>query len=209
MDPSKAIGFAMVKGSDGKFTVYQNADQWSQTAMNASSMDKTKVSRWCKILDYLVSDEGYYFRGFGIPGKDWTMGSSGKPDVKWKVDSKTGVKVSPYDPNGTYPWSRAASALDNLSLESPAYPDWEKNLIESAYRNIENDSDIHFIKLDANLDYFQGKSYNKIGNDEAEIRAEIEKLMTSGDVKNDWNSWVQSKMSQIQPALDELNSGLK
>lgn len=208
-DPSKALGFALVKGDNGKFTVYQNSDQWSQTAMNAS-MDETKVNRWCEILDYLVSDEGYYFRALGIPGQDWTMGSDNKPVVKWPTDSKTGLQTSPYDMSGVWPWSRAASALDNFSLQSPAYPEWERKMVQNGYDVLnKNTSDVNFIKLDASLSYFQAPNYDKIGNDEAEIYAEIEKLMTSKNVEGDWNAWVSSKMGQIQPALDELNSKLK
>lgn len=208
LDPSKVFGFAMVKGADGKFTVYQSSDQWSQTAMNAS-IDDEKASRWCEILDYLVSDEGYYFRGFGIPGKDWTMGSDGKPVIQWKKDA-SGNYVAPYASDGTWPWSRTASALDLQSLSSPAFPQWERDMVQNAY-NIQNKyaSDVNLIKLDPDLEYFQGANYNKIGNDEAEVYTVIEKLMTSKNVESDWNAWVQSKKGQIQPALDELNSKLK
>ena len=105
------IGLAIVKGPNGKVLMYQGNGQWSQTGLSPR-LSQEKVERWCSILDYLVSEEGYYFRTLGIPGKDWEW-VDGRAVDKWAV-GENGNKVNPYWTQGTIPWSRPASRLHLL-----------------------------------------------------------------------------------------------
>lgn len=206
VDPQKAIGVGHIAGPDGKVLNYQATDQWSQTALNPTLSDE-KIERWCHVLDYLASDEGYYFRTLGIKGTDWEM-EGDKPVAKWVNDPKTGLPKNPYG-FGTWPWARAASCMDNFSNISPEVPQWVKDTAISGLK-LSMSSEAHIIPLNPDLAYFSAPNYDKVGTKEGEIYQEVAKLMvTKGDIEKEWNAWVESKMSIIQPVLDELNATLK
>jgi putative aldouronate transport system substrate-binding protein len=204
-DTSKVIGFAFVHGPDGKIMSRQAGDQWSQEAMNAK-LDDEKVERWTIALDWMVSDEGYYFRNLGIPETDWTM-ENGQAVAKWPKDA-SGNLVNPYANSGTWNWVRAAGCSDGFGLIDPGIPQWIKDLVTKASERV-NQPDVNIIKLNPDLAFYNGPLYNKVGTKEKEIYQEIAKLMTSKNVEKDWNDWVKSKMVEIQPVLDEMNANLK
>jgi putative aldouronate transport system substrate-binding protein len=206
LDPQKVFGVAHITGPDGKVLSYQAPDQWSQTALNPT-LDDEKVVRWCQVLDYLVSDEGYYFRTLGIKGTDWDM-EGDQPAAKWANDPTTGALKNPYG-FGTWPWARAASCMDNFSNISPEVPQWMKDVAINGLK-LSMSSDAKLIPINPDLAYFSATNYDKVGTKEGEIYQEVAKLMvTKGDIAKEWNAWVQSKMSVIQPVLDELNATLK
>lgn len=201
-----AIGLALVKGPNDKILTYQGNGQWSQTGLSPR-MSAGKVERWCDILNYLVSEEGYYFRTLGIPGKDWGW-VDGKPVDKWSVD-ENGNKINPYWTQGTTPWQRMASSWDGFSYISPAYPKWIQDLVYNARKTIEDKGIAQLIPVDIELAYFSGPEYSKVGTKEKEIYEKVASLMVSNNLEAEWKAWVESKMPEIQPALDELNASLK
>lgn len=201
----KVFGVGRIKGPDGKVLSYQALDQWSQTALNPS-MDDEKVERWCQLLDYLVSEEGYHFRTLGIKNVDWVM-EDGQPVVKWPQD-KNGTLKNPYA-YGTWSWARAASCMDGFIAISPQYPQWMKDVAIDGLK-LSMSSNAHLIELDPDLAYFSAPNYDKVGTKETEIYQEVARLLsTKNDVSQAWNDWVKSKMVEIQPVLDELNANLK
>jgi putative aldouronate transport system substrate-binding protein len=201
----KVFGIAHITGPDGKILSYQAPDQWSQTALNQNMSDE-KIDRWCQVLDYLVSDEGYYFRTLGIKGVDWVL-EDGKPVAKWQKD-ENGTFKNPYA-NGTWNWARAASCMDGFVTISPQYPQWMKDAAVSGLK-LSMSSETNLIEINPDLAYFSAPNYDKVGTEETEIYQEIANLMsTKMDVTQAWKEWVKSKMEAIQPVLDELNASLK
>jgi putative aldouronate transport system substrate-binding protein len=207
IDPSKAFGWAVVKGHDGTVITEKMSDHWTETTMSPR-LPQEKVERWMDILDYLVSDEGYYMRNFGIPGEDWEL-KDGKLDLKWPTD-ENGVLQGPSGLNWdrSQQWAVRAGCSDLAQLENPLFPEWARNRIKQINDRMQK-PDVTVIPFEVELNYFDGPKYTKVGTLEMEIYQEIAKLMVSKNLEKDWNEWVSTQMPRIQPVLDELNANLK
>lgn len=201
-----SISIAAVQGPDGKLQTWQSSDQWSQTAMNHNMTD-AQVDRWTAIVNFLVSDDGYNFRNFGIQDIDWKYAADGSVECLWPKDAD-GNQVNPYR-YGTWPWARSVGATDGFALVNPAYPQWIKDLV---IRQSERYSapDVNLIPLDSEFAFFTTEAYDAaVAGLEDEVYTKITELMTSKNIEADWNAWVNQKSGEIQPALDELNANLK
>lgn len=203
-DAESVKAVALVKGPDGKYLTRQKSDQWSQQAMNANLSDE-KVTRWMQMIDFMVSEDGINFIRYGIPEKDWVV-ENGKVTVKWTKDAN-GALVKPYTYGSTW-WQRAFVTADGIELEDPGYVGYFQDNVNRMYQAF-NGPEGRIIYLNADLAYFTGEQFSKTGTKENEIFQQIAGLMVSKDIEKDWNAWVQSKMSEIQPVLDELNAQLK
>ena len=196
------FSIAKVKAPNGKFVTYQGSDQWSQTGMAASMSDK-KVERWMDMLDYLVSDEGYYVRNLGIPGVDWEWNEDGTAKCLWAQDDQ-GNYIAPY--NGVWPWARIAGCNDNFSNYSPSQPDAVKALIIDAMKTYSGpDADI--VPLDADIAFFSDPDYlEATAGLEEQTYQKIAELIIKDDFIDQWNAWVAEKSREVQPAVDALNA---
>lgn len=204
----EAVGWATVGGPDGKLTVWQAADIWSQTAMNAKLSDK-KAERWQAVLDFLVSDEGYNFRTFGIKGVDWDYGADGKVEHKWKKND-AGQFVMPYPSASSWPWSRPGGNWDGFALLNPSYPESIRSRAIKAYEYVSDKSKTNLIPLKADFAYFTSEKYAKAtAGLEAATYEKIAQLMTSKNIEADWQKWVEQKAKEVQPAIEELNANVK
>jgi ABC-type glycerol-3-phosphate transport system substrate-binding protein len=203
-DAQAVKAVAIVSGPDGKFLTRQKSDQWSQQAMNANMSDE-KVERWMHMVDYMVSDEGINFIKYGIPGEDWET-KDGQVVVKW-TKANDGSVVKPYT-YGSVWWQRAFVTADGIELTDPGYVGYFQDNINRMYKKFNSDAG-RIIKLNPDLAYYTGPAFSKTGTKETEIYQAIAGMMVSKDIEKDWNAWVQSKMPEIQPVLDELNANLK
>lgn len=200
------ISVAAVKGPDGKLQTWQTSDQWSQTAMNHNMTD-AQVERWTAVVNFLVSDDGYNFRNFGIQDTDWKYNADGTVECLWGKDAD-GNPVNPYN-YGTWPWARSVGCTDGFAWVNPAYPQWERDLVIRQYEKY-SASDVTVIPLDPNFSFFTTESYDAaVAGLELETYTKITELMTSKDIEGDWTAWVNQKSAEVQPAVDELNANLK
>lgn len=206
-DPTKIFGIAYIKGPDGKFFVKQSSDHWTETGIS-TRLGREKVERWCDILDYLVSEEGYYMRNFGIPGEDWIL-ENGKPVLLWPKDENG----NPKGPTGliyerSWPWAGRGGNSDVLMSQSPIYSEWARNLIKKGYSLLENEEELFILPFDIEQNYFTGPNYAKVGTLEREIIKQFQKILVSDDVERDWNEWLEEMEPIVRPVLDELNANL-
>ena len=207
INAEEAVGVAFVKGVDGKFLSWEGTDQWSQTAMNYNMSDE-KAERWAAILDFLVSDDGYNFINYGIEDVDWEYDADGNAVCLWTTTNEAGNLVNPYGA-GTQPWARPACAADGFALLNPAYPEWQRNIVIKA-SELYSGPEANVIPLNVEKEFFGSEAYaNATAGLEAEIYTKIAELMTSDDIATEWTKWVNQKLAEVQPALDELNANLK
>ena len=175
--------------------------------MNHSISDE-KAERWTAILNFLVSDDGYNFRNYGIEDVDWKYDDNGNVVCLWPTDAD-GNQVNPYGTGGTWPWARAAGTTDGFALENPTYPEWIRNIVKKGIE-IYSGPDTTVIPKDIEFSFFTDEVYdNATAGLEAETYQKIAELMTSNDIETDWNNWVNQKLTEVQPAVDELNAYLK
>lgn len=203
----KAFGWAMVRAPGGNFMVERTSDHWTEMAMSPRITDD-QLSRWMDMLDYLVSDEGYYVRNAGVPGVDWTLKDDGSLNLLWKADAN-GNLVARSDGSGIgIQLFLAGGCNDGFALMKPSNPQWARDAVRHTFERVQQ-SDVTVLPLNVDLNYFNAENYNKVGNMEREIYQEVAKIMMSKDVEADWNAWVTAQMPKIQPVLDELNTQLK
>ncbi|MFV0342421.1 MAG: hypothetical protein ACK5JH_05940 [Anaerocolumna sp.] len=206
LKPEDCISLAAVEGQDGKLLTWQNADQWSQTAMNHNISDE-KAKRWTDMVEFLVSEDGYNFRNFGIQDVDWKYAADGSVECLWPTDAD-GNQVNPYA-YGTWPWARTVGCTDGFELVNPAFPEWMRNLV-TRQKDKYADASTTLIPLVAEFSFFTNETYDTaVAGLEAEIYTKVAELMTSSDIEADWTKWVTQKSAEVQPAIDELNANLK
>lgn len=192
---------ALVKAPDGKLYTEQGSDQWSQTAMNANMSDE-KVERWMDMLDYLVSDEGYYVRNYGIPGVDWAW--EGNEAVCLWQPNEEGKYVSPYQ--NTWPWARIAGCNDNFSNYAPDQPKKVQEMILNRF-NAYLVEDAVIIPANADIDFFTDPTFlTAVSGLERASWGKIAELLVQDDFVEEWESWVEEKLFEVQPGLDALNA---
>jgi putative aldouronate transport system substrate-binding protein len=207
-DPTKMYGIAFIKAADGKFLVKQTSDHWTETAMSPRLTDE-ETERWCEILDYMVSEEGYYMRNFGIPGEDWEMNNGGVV-LKW-AKNEQGVSQGPTGLvwSNSWPWAGRGGNSDILMMDSPIYSDWARGLVKNSYKKLENKEDLNIIPFDVEQNYFTGPFYTQTGTLESEIIEQCMKMLVSDNLEKDWYDWLKLMEPRVQPVLDEMNANLK
>ncbi|MDF2927018.1 MAG: extracellular solute-binding protein family 1 [Paenibacillaceae bacterium] len=205
LDPQTSIGLAKVKAPNGKLVAWQGSDHWSQTAMNHKMSDE-KAERWAAIMDFYTSDEGRLFAGYGIKDVDWKLDSAGKVEVLWKEKDANGNPVYPYA-YGSTSWLRPAGGRDAANLDNISNPQWARDMIR---RNLElySGPESNVIKMNVEQAYYTSPVFTKAMTD-TDISKKIAELMTSKDIEKDWNNWVNQKLQEVQPGLDDLNKNLK
>lgn len=202
-----AVGLAIVKAPDGFVYAEQSPDHWTETAM-APNLSQEKVDRWLDILDYLVSEEGYYVRNFGRPGIDWEV-KNGELVLKYEKNPD-GAYMFPTGLNWdhSWQWGYRGGCSDSASLYNPGNVKWIQDAVLKVMNRM-HQKDMKVIPFNVELNYFNGPNFSKVGTMEREIYQEIALLMNSKDIEKDWNAWVASQSAKVQPVLEELNANLK
>lgn len=204
-DPSEAFGLAVVKSPDGKIYTEQASDHWTETVMNPKMSDAQR-DRWMAMLDWLVSEEGYNFRTYGIPGESWEKAADGSVTVKWGKD-EAGNLVPPHYDAGRWQLNSRAGLTDAFAIENPSYPEWMRSSVKAVYERM-LEPDVVVTPINADVTYFTAPNYDKIGVMERETYQAIAKVMVADDPKAEWENYVQEGLKKVQPVLDELNTQL-
>jgi putative aldouronate transport system substrate-binding protein len=208
LNAEDCLAVAKVKGPSGKYFAKQGSDQWSQTAMNHNLSDE-KAERWLAMLDYLVSDDGYNFKIFGIPEVDWKYDAEGNAVCLWTGKDENGNLVNPYGNSGTSPWTRCSGSVDGFQLVNPSIPQWVKDQVISALATYSG-PESNVVLLDVEKEFFVSDTFAEAtAGLDAEVYAKVAELMTSDDIATDWTNWVTQKAIEVQPAIDELNANVK
>lgn len=202
------LAIAKVKSPNGKFYARQGADQWSQVAMNHALSDE-KAERWLAMLDYLVSDEGYNFKIFGIPEVDWKYDAEGNAVCLWSEKDADGNLKNPYGNSGTTPWTRCSGSVDGFQLVNPSTPQWIKDQVILALETYSG-PEAEVVALNVEKEFYVSESFAEAtAGLDAQVYAKVAELMTSKDIATDWTNWITQKAPEVQPAVDELNANVK
>lgn len=189
---------AIVLGDDGKYRNLEQANFWSALIFSPN-ISKEKFERVMDLLDYSTSTEGQMILNMGFEGKDWKYG-----------DNKELVSLLP---EGTSLEDKYPSRFEGLYLLGDDF-----SIINPAIKKEYRDRAVLHYQNKAKLGKEGGKlaAYDwtvqlhdsKVKN-QATFTYETEYtnlILQSGDLESNWKKWVESKMSLVQPALDELNN---
>ena len=204
------IGWAIVEAPQGGIQMNEPLDHWSHTIMSASISD-ANADRWEQILDWLVSDEGYFSRNLGIPGEDWVMGADGRPQVLWEEEN--GVLIHPnWGFHHDWLLRRLAGNSDSFDFfyrSEGLHPyTYEQALRSIAIGQGEMGHQINFIPRDIDLMVFTGETFLGVGALMNEIEEAMMTMMVSNNVEADWQAFIDSRWHLIEPVVDELNREL-
>jgi len=204
------IRFGMIEIPSGGFVSEEIAGVWSQSIMSNTISD-LHAERWEAILDWGVSEVGYFTRAFGIQGTDWDFDTSGNFVLMWDTDEDGNV-INPNDPYCWWPFTRFFSNMDGKDMIW-APDSLNQTLLRQANALIEvvEGPRTTYYPQNIALDYFTGSNFIEIGTREPEIYEQIAALLRANpaDVEAQWNSWVDGRRAMIQPVVDELNAALR
>jgi hypothetical protein len=204
------IRFGLVEIPGGGFVSEEIPGVWSQSIMSNTISDAA-AERWEAILDWGVSEVGYFTRAFGIQGTDWDFDANGDFQLMWDLDAD-GNPVNPNDRFHWWPFTRFFSNMDGKDMiwAPEALNQTLLAQINALLAVVESPSTIYYPQ-NIDLAYFTGERFLEIGNREAEIYEQVVALLrvNPANVENDWNNWVEGRRAMIQPVVDELNAALR
>jgi len=207
---SNHIRFGFVETPDGNFVSEEIPGVWSQSIMSSTISD-LHAERWEAILDWGVSDVGYFSRCFGIQGTDWDFDSAGNFVLMWDTD-ENGNLIDPKEPYAWWPLSRFFSNVDgHMQIWAPEGLNRVLAAQADALVAVVESSRTIYHPQDVGLDYFTGELYLEIGARGHETSEQVAALLRANpaDVEEQWNTWVEARRAIIQPVIDELNASLR
>ena len=204
------IGFALVENPRGEIIVTETQGVWSQTLLNANMSDEA-AARFEALLDFLVTEEGYLTKGFGIRGTHWDYDANGNFVLMWERD-ENGVPIDPFLGYNLWPFLRIGGNMD-ARFEIFMADDLNQ-VVLAQHRNLLDI--VHGPRairqpFNAELAYFIGDAFLEVGTREGAANDQVMALLVAPPdaVEGLWEAWVESQMPMIQPVLDELNAALR
>ncbi|MEO2204457.1 ABC transporter substrate-binding protein [Paenibacillus pabuli] len=201
VDSDELVHTAIVLGDDGKYRNLEQANFWSALIFNPEISDE-KFERIMDLIDYSATKEGQLLINMGFEGTDW------------KYDENN--ELVSLLPEGTvledkYPARFEGLYLlgDDFSVVNPAikkdYRDRAVKLFEEKAKLGTEGQSLATYDWDINL--YDSKAKSQASFDYQNEYANL--ILKSGDLEANWKEWVNSKMSLVQPYLDELNNEFK
>ncbi len=210
LDPLDVSVLISVADKNGKLTVSQPGEFWTMTAFSPK-VDDEKMHRILTMMDWLSTDAGARFTTIGIEGVDWVATADGGYELKW-IDAGNGdgsLKTVSKREGGNMlrTLTILPGGIDEM-LYNQDVKQGTKNLIENLI-NAQDKSNPSVEMLDYDLRFFSSELKDKYGSYAQEINDTIIRLVVeSKDIEKDWNEWVASMQSKIEPILKEINDGL-
>lgn len=207
IDARKASAAAYVIGVDGTMWLKESQNYWGGVVMSNEITDAQK-DRWLAMLDWLVTDEGYLFRKYGLKDIDYRIESDGTVTCLWPDDpNNPGLLDDPYPDSVRDLYMYATSDIDESILRSYSFSedsitDWTTKM-DFLYEN-------GFVRsFDFKSSYLSAPNKDQSGNFITEVSDKMVELLTTSsaeELPGLWNAWIESMDPKVQPVLDELNS---
>jgi len=204
-DPYENMHMATVVGEDGNFHQRDLINFWGTIIFNPEISDD-KFERYMDILDYNATSEGYIITNMGLPEVDWTYDDSGNVESLYDEEAEgkpLGGTTGKYPSNGYLLGSTIL--FDDFAFDNPNSDERIRELSKQLYADrTELGTPESFPKVDWTIYTHDSPSMRRA---QLDYVTEYANLVTmSGDLEANWKDWVQSKMSLIQPVLDEMNA---
>ncbi|MDR3122039.1 MAG: extracellular solute-binding protein [Clostridiales bacterium] len=206
LDREKCYAIAKVAspGKPDEFWQKESPCYWSATSMSAS-VSEDQMNRYLDIFNWILTDEGKYFKLYGLEGIDYTAAADGTVNLLWQKNDQ-GLYIDPY-PNGSRSFytrmklSGAEDAFTNVAL-----PEMDR-------RDAKDGMDFYFTKgtvrhLDYNLFYTSTPNKDRYGLFIEEVKAKLIEVMSTtnaDNVEQVWRDWIATMIPKVQPVLDDLN----
>jgi len=205
------IGFAIIEAPQGGILLHEPMDHWSHTIMSSTISD-ANADRWEQIMDWMVSDEGYFSRNMGRPDRHWEMGADGMPIATWDTDDDG----NPVHPNAGFEhdWivrrlAGNSDAFDFFYNPAAMHP-LSREIAMRALAVARGDygHEIIMVERDTALMFFTGDAFLGTGALMNDIEDAIMAGMVESDIDAFWQDFIDSRWHLIEPVLNELNTEL-
>ena len=206
IDENDAGALAKVIGPDGTLWCKQSQCYWGAVMMSAD-IGEEKMTRWLDMLNWMLSDEGIYFRAYGIEGKDWRYDESGGVECLWPESTVLeGTRMDPYPEGSRIFFLRYCDAFSQAEVPNYAYPQAYIDDVEAYYAFVH---DYGFMRrFDYESSYLSAEHKNKSGGLQTEVMEKMVELLTTAsaeELPTLWEEWIAEMTPSIQPILEELN----
>lgn len=207
IDPFEAIALAYVIGPDDTIWSKQSQCYWGAVCMSAK-IDDEKMDRWLSMLDWLVSQDGMYFRKYGIPDVDYKVEADGAVTCLWPAHKLyPELQADPYPDNVRTWYNNYSCGVPEAVAPSVSVP---KQTIEDSTAKFQFFKDNGFMRtFDYGSSYLSAPNKDASGNFTTETTDKMIELLTTcpaDQLETEWNTWLTSMEPKVQPVLDELNS---
>lgn len=197
MDPDTQLMSAFLVDNDGKFHGMESSNYFG-ALLFSPDLDDASFERVMDMVQFSNTDEGQRLCHLGIEGENYEIAGDGSISLL-KED----------DPMSLYPSIRFFQTLgargDDFSIVNPSTPqqyrDKQKEQYEEKYSLLGDDT---FAQIDWTVQFHSSNAMNQVG---FTYQDEYSALITKeGDLHENWQNWVNEKMSLVQPVLDELDA---
>ena len=196
MDPFECIAIAAVTDNDGIYHAQEVTNYWASSIFNADISDE-KMDRILSIFDYIATEEGQYLVYLGVEGEDYTKNGDAY-EIKTDADGNT-----PTSQMKNYFWTKPILP-DDWALHDPTIPEDKRNVVLDVFRAKEANMSISRMDYDYTFLSTPEKSNFTVNSGDAMTQV----LLSSGDLAQEWNKWIESVLPKVQPVLDEVNQAL-
>lgn len=200
----ECIGLAVLTDDEGVYHGKEVTNFWSATLFNPD-ISAEKLDRILAIMDYTCRPEVQDLINLGFEGTDYVVRADGTKEITREQDAEGNYVALVDKYKSFFYWAWLAILWDNYDQNNPSIPSWSTDLVAEAYQLKAQGTDI--ARIDFALQTFSGPYYDKAKS--LDLSAELcELILMDGDIESNWKKWVDSKMSIINPTLEELNGAL-
>jgi putative aldouronate transport system substrate-binding protein len=198
LNSDEMVHTAIVLGDDGKYRNLEQVNFWSAVIFSPN-ISKEKFERIMDFMEYTTAKEGNLIVNLGFEGKDWKYGDN-KELVSLLPEGTTLDKKYPNRFEGLYVLG------DDFSIVNPgikqAYRDRSVELFKEKAELATKDK--AYADYDWDYQLYDSKAKNQASFDYATEYTNL--ILQPGDLEKNWKDWANSKMTLVQPVLDELNN---
>ncbi|NUU60396.1 extracellular solute-binding protein [Paenibacillus agri] len=198
LNSDDVVHTAIVLGDDGKYRNLEQVNFWSAVIFSPN-ISKEKFERIMDFMEYTTAKEGNLIVNMGFEGKDWKYGENQELE-SLLPEGQTLDKKYPNRFEGLY------VLADDFSIVNPGIKkEYRERSVQLFKEKAElGMKDKSLADYDWDFQLYDSKAKNQASFDYATEYTNL--ILQPGDLEKNWKDWVNSKMSLVQPVLDELNN---
>lgn len=197
VDPNEALNFAFILDKSSTYRANEIVNFYG-TVLLSPKLNDAKLGRILDILDYSATDEAQYLIRMGFENEDWKKDANGQIVSLLPPDQQVTQKYISVQPL----YTGMLVLPDNFQLVNPVLPQIWRDKARNQYVEKTKIADPTSSHLDLDVYFYTSPVMSRAILNLPEEYASI--VLKGKDVEANWKSWVNEKMSLVQPALDEL-----
>ena len=196
LNSDEVVHEAILLGNDNNYhNIILGSNYWSSLIFSPDITDEN-FERIMDMIDFTCTEEGQIICNMGFEGTDWEYDEEGKPvsilEEGTSILDKYGARIE-----------SIYILEDDFAVINPAIKDeYRDRMTALAELKLEKGQG-QYDEIDWDQSFLVSKSKDQVQFKYEEEYANL--ILQEGDLETNWKKWVESKMSLVQPYLDELN----